>query len=243
MERILIADDANVDRHVLMAFLEDTYEVTEAANGQEAIDALKASPKAFSCVLLDIRMPVVDGFGVLEYMRSQDMIKTVPVIALTAITEAEEHVHCYEAGVTDLLEKPYDSRVLEYKIKAVIARSHNKQIPAAAPDDASASFSNAKRFLTGKLHLPEVKANKILSEAKVFYRETCDKISAMKEPYDYIAIRELTHILIGNSQNMDYSELYENAVLLNAAAHAEKPKAVAIGLKRIRCLLETFIGE
>lgn len=242
MEKILIADDANIDRHVLMAFLEGSYDVTEATNGQEAIDALKNDPNGFSCVLLDIRMPVIDGFGVLDYMKSEGLTKTIPVIALTAITEAEAHVQCYEAGVTDLLEKPYDCRVLKYKIEAVIAHSHASQQPSRSETSRSIPFENAMEFLTDRLHLKKPTAEKILTEARTTFRGICDRLSNMQEPYDYLAIRELTHTLIGNSQNINYSGLYEDAVLLNAAAHAEKPKAIAVGLKHLQSRLEEFIG-
>jgi len=122
MERVLIADDEPICRRILAALLEGAYEVTEAANGQEVIDFLKADPSSYRCLLLDIRMPVVDGFGVLDYMRSNGLLERIPVIALTSLTETEDHVRCYEAGVCDLLEKPYKQEILMCKIRLLIDR-------------------------------------------------------------------------------------------------------------------------
>lgn len=120
MERILIADDEPICRRILAALLDGEYEVTAAANGREVIEALQSEPDAYRCLLLDIRMPEVDGFGVLDYMRSKGLLERIPVIALTSITETEDQVNCYKAGVCDLLEKPYKQDILMCKIRLVI---------------------------------------------------------------------------------------------------------------------------
>jgi len=120
MERILIADDEPICRRILLALLEGEYEVTEAANGREVIEKLEADPGGYRCLLLDIRMPEVDGFGVLEYMRGKGLLDSIPVIALTSITATEDQVSCYKAGVCDLLEKPYKQDILKCKIRLVI---------------------------------------------------------------------------------------------------------------------------
>ena len=123
MERILIADDEPICRRILEALLESQYEVTACADGAEVIAALKKEPDAFKCVLLDIRMPKVDGFGVLDFMRENGYLDRIPVIALTALTEEEDQVKCYRAGVCDLVEKPYNQEILQYKIRYVIDRN------------------------------------------------------------------------------------------------------------------------
>ncbi len=122
MERILIADDVSVDRRILIALLGEDYEVVETKNGREAIEQLKESSDGFDCLLLDIAMPEVDGFGVLEFMREREFLEKVPVIALTALTHPEDHARCSAAGVADLLEKPYDQQILKCKIRDTIAR-------------------------------------------------------------------------------------------------------------------------
>lgn len=120
MERILIADDEPICRRILIALLEEEYEVVEASNGREVIELLQSGPGDYKCLLLDIRMPEVDGFGVLDFMRQKGLLERIPVIALTAITETADQVNCYKAGVCDLLEKPYKQEILKCKIRLVI---------------------------------------------------------------------------------------------------------------------------
>ena len=119
--KILLADDADVGRSILRALLRREFDVVEARNGLEAIRALETSDGRIAAVILDVMMPVMDGFRVLQFMRERELIGRVPAIMLTAISDAAAKIRCYEAGATDVIEKPYDEKLIVHKIRALVA--------------------------------------------------------------------------------------------------------------------------
>ena len=122
------------------------YDVEEAADGLEAVKHMEAHPDGYACILLDMLMPVMDGFKVMEYMQQHGLLEKIPVVALTAISDAEGHIKCYESGAIDIIEKPFDNRMLQYKLKFNINRFRRLQgmqgsvtAPSAPVSDASAA--------------------------------------------------------------------------------------------------------
>ncbi len=104
---VLIVDDEEVNRKILGHILEQEYEVMYASNGQEALDTLHCFSDILSLVLLDILMPVKDGYQVLEEMHEHAALAAIPVVVLTSEKEAE--VKSLRLGAADFLTKPYDT--------------------------------------------------------------------------------------------------------------------------------------
>lgn len=103
--RILVVDDEEALRIVLSAELEgEGYQVTSAADGQEAINILAA--KEFDLILLDIKMPNVDGFEVLKYAK-EHCVKT-KVVMLTGFADLKNAIESKKLGAEDFVSKPYD---------------------------------------------------------------------------------------------------------------------------------------
>ena len=136
--KILLADDADVGRAILRSLLRKDFEVVEARNGLEAIRALEASGGGLAAVVLDVMMPVMDGFRVLQFMREKELIGRIPAIMLTAISDTDAKVRCYEAGATDVVEKPYDEKLIVQKIRALVSVFSARAAEAAAGDEAGA---------------------------------------------------------------------------------------------------------
>ena len=86
---VLVVDDQEINRDVLGAILEDDYEVIYACDGKEALDIMREKAEKLSIVLLDLMMPVMNGFEVLETVQSDDLLKRIPIIVLTAEKNAE----------------------------------------------------------------------------------------------------------------------------------------------------------
>ncbi len=103
---VLVVDDEAVNREMLGAILEQDYEVLYAENGREALSQIYAHKKELSLVLLDLLMPEVDGFAVLEAMQADEEIKGIPVVVLTADKSSE--IKSLQMGAADFLTKPYD---------------------------------------------------------------------------------------------------------------------------------------
>jgi len=112
---ILVVDDNEMNRDMLCRRLEKQgYTVAEVEDGQQALDLMKVED--FDLILLDIMMPVMDGYGVLERMRANEKLKSVPVIVLTAECEASNIIRCIELGANDYLMKPFDMVALRNRI-------------------------------------------------------------------------------------------------------------------------------
>jgi adenylate cyclase len=119
--RILIADDDAASRRLLRRRLEyEGYEVVEAANGLEALEALKDSP--CDLVLLDIMMPVMDGFQTLAGLKVDVRLRELPVIMISAVDELRSVVRCIEMGAEDYLTKPFNRVLLRARISASIEK-------------------------------------------------------------------------------------------------------------------------
>ena len=103
---VLIVDDEQINREILGMTLSGSYEVLYASDGEEAIEKIKAFSDILSLVLLDILMPKMDGYQVLEEMQADPSLSKIPVIVLTSEKEAE--IKSLQMGAADFLTKPYD---------------------------------------------------------------------------------------------------------------------------------------
>jgi CheY-like chemotaxis protein len=136
--KILLADDADVGRSILRALLRKEFDVVEASNGLEAVKALSTEGGRFAAVLLDVMMPVMDGFRVLKFMREKDLLGRIPAIMITAISDADSKVRCYEAGATDLIEKPIDEKIFVHKVRALVSCISARSARSEEEDEARA---------------------------------------------------------------------------------------------------------
>lgn len=116
-QKILIADDSEMNREMLIDILGDQYEIVEVENGREAVAALQENASEFSLVLLDIMMPELDGFGVLAFMNKYHWIDEVPVIMISAETAPSYIERAYDFGVTDYISRPFDVAIVRRRVE------------------------------------------------------------------------------------------------------------------------------
>lgn len=116
-KKILVVDDVAINREILSALLEEQYVILEAADGAEAIRLIQENFSTLSLVLLDLMMPGVDGFQVLEIMREQNF-STIPVIIITANNEKEHEKRGLRLGAVDFISKPFDPDIVHYRVDA-----------------------------------------------------------------------------------------------------------------------------
>ena len=123
---ILVVDDNEMNRDLLTRRLErQGYQVTTAVDGQEALDVL--SRQEFSLVLLDIMLPVINGYQVLEQMKADQKSSHIPVIITTALDEADGKAKCIELGADDYLTKPFNPVTLKSRISDCLTRHQRAQ--------------------------------------------------------------------------------------------------------------------
>lgn len=113
---ILIVDDSEMNRAILCEMLKDNFDTLEAENGEEALDMLSRYGRRISLVLLDVVMPVMDGFEVLEKMNSKGIIDDIPVIMISSEDSNTFIRTAYEMGVSDYIRRPYDAMIVRRRV-------------------------------------------------------------------------------------------------------------------------------
>ncbi len=118
---ILVVDDVNVDREILRGFLNRKgYQVSTAQDGLQALELMVSKP--FDLVLLDILMPRLDGYQLLEKIKSDPKLSQIPVIMITSVDEIDSVIRCIEAGAEDYLTKPYNRVLLHARVEKCLEK-------------------------------------------------------------------------------------------------------------------------
>ena len=115
-QKILIADDSEMNRMLLAEMLNDEFEIVEAVNGEECLKKLQRYGKEISVVLLDIMMPVMDGFEVLTYMNKSRWIEDIPVIMISSEESVTYIRRAFEFGASDYIKRPFDGKVVYQRV-------------------------------------------------------------------------------------------------------------------------------
>lgn len=123
--KILIADDNQVNRMMLKKMLADEYEVLEAANGKEALLTLRCNPDT-SAILLDLIMPIMDGYAFLQDRAREEPLRTIPVLVLSQSEARGSERRTLELGANDFIRKPYEPSKLRKHLSDLIRASEEK---------------------------------------------------------------------------------------------------------------------
>ena len=114
--KILIVDDSEMNREILSSILGDEFDILEAADGKECISVIRKYGRDIALVLLDIVMPEMDGFEVLEFMNKYEWIDDIPVIMISSEDSAASVKKAYEMGVSDYINRPFDVEVVHRRV-------------------------------------------------------------------------------------------------------------------------------
>ena len=133
-ERILVVDDQEINRDALGIILEDSYDVIYAENGKEALQLIDENIDTLSLVMLDLMMPVMNGFEVLQEMSENEKHKGIPVIVLTAEKNAE--LKALQMGAADFITKPFEvHEVIRARVARIIELNEGRRLISAAEHD------------------------------------------------------------------------------------------------------------
>ena len=124
---LLIVDDMEINRAILGAAFQPAYDILEAENGEEALALIKSQGERIAAILLDVVMPVLDGFGVIIKMREMGLMEKIPVFLITAETSADTLRKGYEMGVVDIISKPFMPEFIRRRIGNVIELYQNRE--------------------------------------------------------------------------------------------------------------------
>ena len=123
--KILIVDDSELNRELLAGMLEDEYEIYQVENGKKAIDILEENREQFKLVLLDINMPVMDGYEVLSIMKRRKWLDKLPVIVISAEISGESVKKAYELGASDYFVRPFNVAIVLRRVRNMITLYDN----------------------------------------------------------------------------------------------------------------------
>lgn len=119
-QQILLVDDSSMNRMMLNEILNGNYRILEAENGQECLDMLSEHAGDIALILLDINMPVMDGFEVLKAMNANHSIEDIPVIMISSDDSETVIREAYELGVSDYVNRPFDAKVIYRRVSNTI---------------------------------------------------------------------------------------------------------------------------
>ena len=115
--KVLIVDDALINRDILKEILKDTYDILEAEDGKTALEILDAENNEISAILLDLVMPVMDGFQVLEELNARKVIKKIPVLVISGENSTQNEQRCFELGIADFIGKPFNAHLVRKRVQ------------------------------------------------------------------------------------------------------------------------------
>ena len=171
-QRILVVDDHEINRGELGVILEDYYEVIYAENGKEALEQMYRWNDQLSLVMLDLIMPVMNGFEVLEIMRKDERIKGIPVIVLTADKSAE--LEALQLGAVDFITKPFDlHEVILARVGRILELSEGRHLISAAEHDKLTNLYSRNFFFEYAIRLfvyhPELHFDAVVLNIEQFH--------------------------------------------------------------------------
>ncbi len=126
-KNMLIVDDIQLNRLILAELFSHDYHVIEAENGIAALDAINRYGDTLSVILLDLVMPIMDGFGVLEHLTESKQMESIPVILITGEHDEEKVLQGYAMGVADLIKKPFNPDIVARRVSNVVKLFASKQ--------------------------------------------------------------------------------------------------------------------
>lgn len=146
LREILVVDDSPVNRQILRKILHQEYKVLEAENGQKALDILKSRYQDISAVLLDIVMPVMDGFEFLACIHEDTALSKIPVIVTTVNDNEDAELRALSLGAHDFLAKPYRPAVILHRLANTINLRETAALVNAVEKDALTGLYSKEFF-------------------------------------------------------------------------------------------------
>ena len=143
--KVLVVDDEYVNRQMLGYIISQQYDVLYAENGRDALEKIRAAKSDISLVLLDIMMPEMDGFELIQIMKDDDELKTIPIIVLTSEETAE--VKSLQLGAADFIMKPYNRpEVILARVGRIVELSEGRNIINDTERDTLTGLYNQNYF-------------------------------------------------------------------------------------------------
>ena len=155
-QKILIADDSEMNRELLAAILEEEYDIIQVNDGVQAVDCLQRHAEEISLLLLDIVMPHMDGFEVLSYMNKEHWIDAIPVVIISSENSPIYIKRGYDLGATDFIGKPFDANmVLRCSANAILLGAKQRRMTSIVSNQIYEREKSSKLMINILSHIVE----------------------------------------------------------------------------------------
>lgn len=202
--QILLVDDSAMNRMMLAEILGDSYHILEAENGRECLETLQTEAGNIALVLLDINMPVMDGFEVLKAMNANHTIEDTPVIMISSDDSDDAIRRSYELGASDYVNRPFDARIVYRRVTNTIKLyAKQRRLVQMVSDQIHARENNTDMLVGVLSHIVEFRNGE--SGAHVRHIRTITEI--------------LLHRLLENSNKYSISAEQQDVIPLASALH------------------------
>ncbi|MCI9541416.1 MAG: response regulator [Lachnospiraceae bacterium] len=145
--KALIVDDVEMNRALLCEIMKDNFDTLEAADGEEALSVLDRLQQEIAVVLLDIIMPKMDGFEVLEKMKALGYLDKIPVLFITGDTSEEAELRGFELGISDLIRKPFKPTQAKKRVNNIVERFTYKNFLEDKVDEQTHALQEQNQIL------------------------------------------------------------------------------------------------
>ena len=250
--RILVVEDNPINQQIARELLGNAGIVVDlASNGQEGVERLLAFESASACpwdlVLMDLQMPIMDGYSATRAIRRNERFASLPILAMTAHVLAEERNRCFEVGMNDCVFKPIDKDALFTAIRRWIqlekVESVGGEPPPAFPEIIGVDVARGLQRVAGNSQLYRT----LLLDLARQHETTLADLRACLEGRDTERLRGLAHSLRGAVGNLGLPSVAEKAAELEALARqgplSKRAEGLSLTLNTLDELLRTVSGQ
>ncbi len=185
MQRILVVDDVEINRELLRDILENDYIVEVAEDGEQAIRSLRRSHGETAAILLDLQMPRMDGFAVIDKMKQKGWMPKIPVLIISGEYATEVENRCFELGVSDFIHKPFESSIVRNRVRNTLELfSSRNRMERKIREQAEALREQEEiiRIQANKLR-EEQSFNRLMMEYRSAIKEVETKLQVLNEEF------------------------------------------------------------
>ncbi len=205
--RIMVVDDAEVNRELLREILEDEYIVDTAEDGEDAVRKLQGYHSEMAALLLDLQMPKMDGFAVIGEMERNGWLQKIPVLIISSMRAVEIENKCFDLGVSDFIRKPFDPSIVKNRIRNAVQLFGYKEQLEQKVEEQTATLKKQNQII-------EMQAEK-LKEAVPFNKLMMQYQAAIME------IETKLKVL-----NMEFSQEYNRNPFESIKSRLKTPESI-----------------
>ena len=193
--KVLVIEDNFLNREMLTELLSEEYDVYQASNGEEGLSIAKSHADTLALILLDVMMPVMDGYTFLSKIKEDERLDMIPVIVMTQSGGTEEQIMALSHGATDFVPKPYNAQIILHRMANLIKLRETSAVVNQFKFDALTGLYSKEFFYTS------VK-ERLQEDPDGEYCIVCSNIENFKLVNDIFGIREGDRLLQETAQLM-----------------------------------------